>query len=143
MLNYKYARKMDIRGNVMMNIKSAWLNLPVASLEESEHFYKQLGFEIKKTDDMIDKMRGIATLDNTIIMLIESEQFKKVSRLSAISKHETLISLSLSTRAEVDKLLDIVESANGTVIERGTMHEGFYGGLFSDIDGHLFNIIAM
>lgn len=127
----------------MMNIKSAWLNLPVASLEESEHFYKQLGFEIKKTDDMIDKMRGIATLDNTIIMLIESEQFKKVSRLSAISKHETLISLSLSTRAEVDKLLDIVESANGTVIERGTMHEGFYGGLFSDIDGHLFNIIAM
>lgn len=134
---------MDIRGNVMMNIKSAWLNLPVASLEESEHFYKQLGFEIKKTDDMIDKMRGIATLDNTIIMLIESEQFKKVSRLSAISKHETLISLSLSTRAEVDKLLDIVESANGTVIERGTMHEGFYGGLFSDIDGHLFNIIAM
>lgn len=92
---------------------------------------------------MIDKMRGIATLDNTIIMLIESEQFKKVSRLSAISKHETLISLSLSTRAEVDKLLDIVESANGTVIERGTMHEGFYGGLFSDIDGHLFNIIAM
>lgn len=48
MLNYKYARKMDIRGNVMMNIKSAWLNLPVASLEESEHFYKQLGFEIKK-----------------------------------------------------------------------------------------------
>lgn len=143
MLNYKYARKMDIRGNVMMNIKSAWLNLPVASLEESEHFYKQLGFEIKKTDDMIDKMRGIATLDNTVIMLIESEQFKKVSRLSAISKHETLISLSLSTRAEVDKLLDIVESANGTVIERGTMHEGFYGGLFSDIDGHLFNIIAM
>lgn len=134
---------MDIRGNVMMNIKSAWLNLPVASLEESEHFYTQLGFEIKKTDDMIDKMRGIATLDNTIIMLIESEQFKKVSRLSAISKHETLISLSLSTRAEVDKLLDIVESANGTVIERGTMHEGFYGGLFSDIDGHLFNIIAM
>lgn len=126
-----------------MNIKSAWLNLPVASLEESEHFYTQLGFEIKKTDDMIDKMRGIATLDNTIIMLIESEQFKKVSRLSAISKHETLISLSLSTRAEVDKLLDIVESANGTVIERGTMHEGFYGGLFSDIDGHLFNIIAM
>ncbi|RIP37149.1 glyoxalase [Staphylococcus gallinarum] len=126
-----------------MNIKSAWLNLPVASLEESEHFYKQLGFEIKKTDDMIDKMRGIATLDNTIIMLIESEQFKKVSRLSAISKHETLISLSLSTRAEVDKLLDIVESANGRVIERGTMHEGFYGGLFSDIDGHLFNIIAM
>ena len=127
----------------MMNVKSAWLNLPVVNLEASEDFYQQIGFEIKKSDDMMDKMRGIATLDNTVIMLIETKQFKKVSRLSKIGNNEALISLSLNTKAEVDQLLDLVESANGTVIERGTMHEGFYGGLFSDIDGHLFNIITM
>lgn len=75
----------------------------------------------------MDKMRGIATLDNTVIMLIETKQFKKVSRLSKIGNNEALISLSLNTKAEVDQLLDLVESANGTVIERGTMHEGFYG----------------
>ncbi|MBU7217273.1 glyoxalase [Staphylococcus gallinarum] len=126
-----------------MNVKSAWLNLPVVNLEASEDFYQQIGFEIKKSDDMMDKMRGIATLDNTVIMLIETKQFKKVSRLSKIGNNEALISLSLNTKAEVDQLLDLVESANGTVIERGTMHEGFYGGLFSDIDGHLFNIITM
>jgi hypothetical protein len=128
---------------MMMNVKSAWLNLPVVNLEASEDFYQQIGFEIKKSDDMMDKMRGIATLDNTVIMLIETKQFKKVSRLSKIGNNEALISLSLNTKAEVDQLLDLVESANGTVIERGTMHEGFYGGLFSDIDGHLFNIITM
>ncbi|SUM35083.1 glyoxalase [Staphylococcus gallinarum] len=127
----------------MMNVKSAWLNLPVVNLEASEDFYQQIGFEIKKSDDMMDKMRGIATLDNTVIMLIETKQFKKVSRLSKIGNNEALISLSLNTKAEVDQLLDLVESANGTVIERGTMHEGFYGGLFSDIDGHLYNIITM
>lgn len=127
----------------MMNVKSAWLNLPVVNLEASEDFYQQIGFEIKKSDDMMDKMRGIATLDNTVIMLIETKQFKKVSRLSKIGNNEALISLSLNTKAEVDQLLDLVENANGTVIERGTMHEGFYGGLFSDIDGHLFNIITM
>ncbi|GEQ06030.1 VOC family protein [Staphylococcus gallinarum] len=126
-----------------MNVKSAWLNLPVVNLEASEDFYQQIGFEIKKSDDMMDKMRGIATLDNTVIMLIETKQFKKVSRLSKIGNNEALISLSLNTKAEVDQLLDLVESANGTVIERGTMHEGFYGGLFSDIDGHLYNIITM
>lgn len=126
-----------------MNVKSAWLNLPVVNLEASEDFYQQIGFEIKKSDDMMDKMRGIATLDNTVIMLIETKQFKKVSRLSKIGNNEALISLSLNTKAEVDQLLDLVENANGTVIERGTMHEGFYGGLFSDIDGHLFNIITM
>ncbi|MCD8844536.1 VOC family protein [Staphylococcus gallinarum] len=126
-----------------MNVKSAWLNLPVVNLEASEDFYQQIGFEIKKSDDMMDKMRGIATLDNTVIMLIETKQFKKVSRLSKIGNNEALISLSLNTKAEVDQLLDLVENANGTVIERGTMHEGFYGGLFSDIDGHLYNIITM
>ncbi|MCD8870952.1 VOC family protein [Staphylococcus gallinarum] len=126
-----------------MNVKSAWLNLPVVNLEASEDFYQRNGFEIKKSDDMMDKMRGIATLDNTVIMLIETKQFKKVSRLSKIGNNEALISLSLNTKAEVDQLLDLVESANGTVIERGTMHEGFYGGLFSDIDGHLYNIITM
>ncbi|MCD8821907.1 glyoxalase [Staphylococcus gallinarum] len=126
-----------------MNVKSAWLNLPVVNLEASEDFYQRIGFEIKKSDDMMDKMRGIATLDNTVIMLIETKQFKKVSRLSKIGNNEALISLSLTTKAEVDQLLDLVESANGTVIERGTMHEGFYGGLFSDIDGHLYNIITM
>ncbi|MCD8826732.1 glyoxalase [Staphylococcus gallinarum] len=126
-----------------MNVKSAWLNLPVVNLEASEDFYQRIGFEIKKSDDMMDKMRGIATLDNTVIMLIETKQFKKVSRLSKIGNNEALISLSLNTKAEVDQLLDLVESANGTVIERGTMHEGFYGGLFSDIDGHLYNIITM
>ncbi|MFG0931070.1 glyoxalase [Staphylococcus gallinarum] len=126
-----------------MNVKSAWLNLPVVNLEASEDFYQRIGFEIKKSDDMMDKMRGIATLDNTVIMLIETKQFKKVSRLSKIGNNEALISLSLNTKAEVDQLLDLVESANGTVIERGTMHEGFYGGLFSNIDGHLYNIITM
>ena len=130
-------------GEKIINVKSAWLNLPVVNLEASEDFYQRIGFEIKKSDDMMDKMRGIATLDNTVIMLIETKQFKKVSRLSKIGNNEALISLSLNTKAEVDQLLDLVESANGTVIERGTMHEGFYGGLFSDIDGHLYNIITM
>jgi predicted lactoylglutathione lyase len=73
---------------MMMNVKSAWLNLPVVNLEASEDFYQRIGFEIKKSDDMMDKMRGIATLDNTVIMLIETKQFKKVSRLSKIGNNE-------------------------------------------------------
>ncbi len=44
--------------------------------------------------------------------------------------------------AVLDKMRGI-ETAGGKVLQRGTKHEGFYGGLFSDIDGHLFNIIAM
>ncbi|MCG7339064.1 glyoxalase [Staphylococcus sp. ACRSN] len=126
-----------------MEITSSWLNLPVTNLEKSEAFYKAIGFEIKKSNEMIDKMRGIATSDNKVIMLIETEQFKKVSKLADIGSNEAIISLSVRSNAEVDALLDLVVSANGKVLERGTSHEGFYGGLFSDIDGHLYNVIAM
>ncbi|MGE0973919.1 VOC family protein [Staphylococcus cohnii] len=88
-------------------------------------------------------MRGIQTKGGQIIMLIEKKQFEKVSRLSSIGNNETLVSLSVSTKPEVDTLVSLVEQAGGKVLEIGTEHEGYYGALFSDIDGHLFNVIVM
>ncbi|WP_436862545.1 VOC family protein [Staphylococcus caeli] len=126
-----------------MNIQSAWLNLPVKDLKASATFFENIGFTIKQNEAVLDKMRGIETVDHKIIMLIQNEQFEKVARLSEIGKNEALVSVSVSETTEVDTLLNLVESAGGKVIQRGTKHEGYYGGLFSDIDGHLFNVIAM
>ncbi|AQM41154.1 MULTISPECIES: VOC family protein [Staphylococcus] len=126
-----------------MEINAAWLNLPVQDLEASEKFYDTIGFTIKKHKDMMNKMRGIQTKDGQIIMLIEKEQFENVSRLSSIGSNEALVSLSVSTKPEVDTLVSLVEQAGGKVLETGTEHEGYYGALFSDIDGHLFNVIVM
>lgn len=126
-----------------MNIQSAWLNLPVKDLKASATFFENIGFAIKQNEAVLDKMRGIETVDYKIIMLIQNEQFEKVAQLTDIGKNEALVSVSVSETAEVDTLLDLVEKAGGKVIQRGTKHEGYYGGLFSDIDGHLFNVIAM
>ncbi|WP_436854347.1 VOC family protein [Staphylococcus caeli] len=126
-----------------MNIQSAWLNLPVKDLKASATFFENIGFTIKQNEAVLDKMRGIETVDHKIIMLIQNEQFEKVAQLADIGKNEALVSVSVSETAEVDTLLDLVEKAGGKVIQRGTKHEGYYGGLFSDIDGHLFNVIAM
>ncbi|SCS41065.1 VOC family protein [Staphylococcus caeli] len=126
-----------------MNIQSAWLNLPVKDLKASATFFENIGFAIKQNEAVLDKMRGIETVDHKIIMLIQNEQFEKVAQLTDIGKNEALVSVSVSETAEVDTLLDLVEKAGGKVIQRGTKHEGYYGGLFSDIDGHLFNVIAM
>lgn len=126
-----------------MNIQSAWLNLPVKDLKASASFFENIGFTIKQNEAVLDKMRGIETVDHKIIMLIQNEQFEKVAQLADIGKNEALVSVSVSETTEVDTLLDLVEKAGGKVIQRGTKHEGYYGGLFSDIDGHLFNIIAM
>ncbi|MES3702412.1 VOC family protein [Staphylococcus arlettae] len=127
-----------------MNITSNWLNLAVADLSVSETFYQAIGFTIKRNDAMQEKMLGIETRDGKIIMLIEQQQFKKAASLEHIPNSDgALISLSVATEAEVDDLLTLVTQANGTVLQRGTKLEGFYGGLFSDPDGHRFNVIAM
>ncbi|GEQ00212.1 MULTISPECIES: VOC family protein [Staphylococcus] len=127
-----------------MNITSNWLNLAVADLSVSEGFYQALGFTIKHNEAMQAKMLGIETADGKIIMLIEQQQFKKAASLDNIPKIDgALISLSVATEAEVDDLLTLVNQANGTVLQRGTKLEGYYGGLFSDPDGHRFNVIAM
>ncbi|MDG0843675.1 hypothetical protein M4L39_09480 [Staphylococcus equorum] len=88
-------------------------------------------------------MRGIQTIDNKIIMLIEHSQFKKAAHLSNIGSSEALVSISVSQSQDVDALLNKAEEAGGKVLQSGTMLEGFYGGLFSDIDGHLFNVVVM
>ncbi|RIM74831.1 glyoxalase, partial [Staphylococcus arlettae] len=125
-------------------ITSNWLNLSVADLSVSEGFYQALGFTIKHNEAMQAKMLGIETADGKIIMLIEQQQFKKAASLDNIPKIDgALISLSVATEAEVDDLLTLVNQANGTVLQRGTKLEGYYGGLFSDPDGHRFNVIAM
>jgi hypothetical protein len=126
-----------------MNIKSSWLNLPVEDLVASETFYSEIGFTIKRNEAVLDKMRGIETLDNKIIMLIERNQFEKVAQVSNIESNGTLISISVSEPEEVNRLLEQVEASGGQVLQSGTKHEGYYGGLFKDIDGHLFNIIVM
>ena len=127
-----------------MNITSNWLNLAVADLSVSEGFYQALGFTIKHNEAMQAKMLGIETADGKIIMLIEQQQFKKAASLDNIPKIDgALISLSVATEAEVDDLLTLVNQANGTVLQRGTKLEGYYGGLFSAPDGHRFNVIAM
>ncbi|HLR19470.1 MAG TPA: glyoxalase [Staphylococcus sp.] len=126
-----------------MDIQSAWLNLPVENLKASETFFSSIGFTIQHNDAVSDKMLGIQTIDNKIIMLIELSQFKEAACISNIGTNEALVSLSVSKRQDVKELLEKVEAAGGKVLQSGIMLEGFYGGLFSDIDGHLFNVIVM
>ena len=68
-----------MRGKTM--IQSMWFNLHVEDLERSEQFYRDLGFEINKNPDMLDKMVGIK-IGQTIVILIENNHFEKVTHES-------------------------------------------------------------
>lgn len=129
-------------GDVRM-LQSVWFNLPVGNLEKSEAFFDGIGFNINKNPDMLDKMVGIKVAEGSIIILIEKSHYEQVSRASVQpNANEVLVSIGVKENKEVDEILDKVEAAGGKVLERSTEHEGYYGGLFEDLDGHKFNLLV-
>src|SRR5690606_14695475 len=58
--------------------------------------------------------------------------------------NEVVFTLSADSRAEVDQWQDEVKNAGGTIIsEAEEFGEGYYGFVFSDPDGHKFNVFYM
>ncbi|MCH4457113.1 VOC family protein [Staphylococcus haemolyticus] len=123
-------------------IQSMWFNLHVEDLERSEQFYKNLGFEINKNPDMLDKMVGIK-IGQTIVILIENNHFEKVTHESVSKQlNEVIISLGVKTNDEVDELMRKVESSGGKVIDEQGTYQGYYGATFADPDGHKYNFLV-
>ncbi|MDT0723729.1 VOC family protein [Staphylococcus haemolyticus] len=105
-------------------IQSMWFNLHVEDLERSEQFYRDLGFEINKNPDMLDKMVGIK-IGQTIVILIENNHFEKVTHESVSKQpNEVIISLGVKTNDEVDELMRKVESSGGKVIDEPGTYQG-------------------
>ncbi|MGZ1666369.1 VOC family protein [Staphylococcus argenteus] len=123
-------------------IQSMWFNLHVQDLEKSEQFYRLLGFEINKNPQMLDKMVGIQ-IGQTTVILIENNHFEKVSQQSVdVKPNEVMISLGVKTNEEVDRLVNKVKEAGGTVVQEPTVSQGFYGAMFKDLDGYHFNFLV-
>ena len=123
-------------------MQSMWFNLHVEDLERSEQFYRYLGFEINKNPDMLDKMVGIK-IGQTIVILIENNHFEKVTHESVSKQpNEVIISLGVKTNSEVDVLVQKVEQAGGTIIDKPGFYQGYYGAMFADPDGHKYNFLV-
>ena len=90
-VNFKF---LENEGKTM--IQSMWFNLHVEDLERSEQFYRDLGFEINKNPDMLDKMVGIK-IGQTIVILIENNHFEKVTHES-VSKQPNEVIISLGVK---------------------------------------------
>ncbi|PNZ70088.1 glyoxalase [Staphylococcus croceilyticus] len=123
-------------------IQSMWFNLHVEDLERSKQFYKNLGFEINKNPDMLDKMLGIQ-IGKTIVILIENNHFEKVTHDAVSSQpNEVIISLGVKTNEEVDVLIKKVVESGGKVIDEPGVYQGYYGATFADPDGHKYNFLV-
>ena len=129
-----------------MKTKKIWSNLAVKNLERTTNFYTELGFKPngKPSKELTSFLFGE---DNFVIHFFIEEPLKKALKGElADLKHgnEIIFTLSAESRDEVDKWEKEIKAAGGAIISKPEeFGEGYYGFVFTDPDGHRFNVFFM
>jgi predicted lactoylglutathione lyase len=125
--------------------RQIFLNLPVADLEESIAFFEALGFS-RNPDMSDDGAACIVVSDEIFVMLGTHARFREFTpkEVCDTSKAvEVLISLSCSSREEVDALVAKALAAGGTTYDKPEDFGFMYTHSFVDLDGHGWGLLHM
>ncbi|GAP96928.1 VOC family protein [Leptolyngbya sp. NIES-2104] len=123
-----------------------FVNLPVAEIAASKHFYEAIGFT--NNSQFSDDTAACMVLSDTIhVMLLTHDKYRQFTTKTiadARTTSEVLICISADSRAAVDDMVGKAKSV-GTVIDpTPTQDFGFmYGRSFEDLDGHIWEVMWM
>jgi len=122
-----------------------WANLTVSDLERTTKFYTQLGF--RHNGDNKELTSFFFGENDFVIHFFLREALKTntgVQMADAQQSNEIMFTLSAESRDEVDTWAKEVEAAGGKIVSQPeAFGEGYYGFVFADPDGHLFNVFYM
>lgn len=125
--------------------RNLYVNLPVQDLERTVDFFAALGFAFnpKFTDENATCM---IINDNTSVMLLVESYFATFTRkpvADAKASTETLLAISVDSRAEVDDLV-VRAIAKGASEYAEPKDYGFmYQRGIADLDGHQWEVFYM
>ena len=125
--------------------RNLYVNLPVKDLERTVGFFAALGFSFnpKFTDENATCM---IVNDGTSVMLLVESYFATFTKKPLADAHavtETLLALSLDSRAEVDDFI-AKALAKGAVEYAEPKDLGFmYQRGIADLDGHQWEVFFM
>ena len=124
--------------------RKLFINLPVKDLNKSVKFFTKLGFKFnpKFTDKNATSM--IINDDAYVMLLVEKffRRFTKKTIINAKKNTESLTSISVSSRKEVDTMINIAIK-NGAKKLMSFDHGWMYGCDFEDLDGHIWELFYM
>lgn len=125
--------------------RKLFVNLPVRDLERSIAFFTELGFTFnpQATDETCTCM---ILSEQAYVMLMAESRFKgfTAKQLCDTRTHtEALFCLSVSSRAEVDRLIQTALANGATKAEDPQDHGFMYGWSFYDLDGHGWEVMWM
>ena len=125
--------------------RQIFLNLPVADLEKSIAFFQALGFS-RNPQFSDDTAACVVVSDDIFVMLGTHAKFKEFTpkEICDTSKAvEVLISLSCSSREEVDALVAKALAAGGSTYDMPEDFGFMYTHSFIDLDGHGWGLLHM
>jgi predicted lactoylglutathione lyase len=125
------------------NARQLYVNLPVRDLKRSMQFFASLGFEFKFTND-----NGACMIINEeayVMLTLEPffRTFDKRELCDTTTHTEALVSISCSSRAEVDDLVKRAVAAGGKETTAAQDHGFMYDWSFYDLDGHGWGVFWM
>ena len=128
-----------------MNPKMIWSNLTAADLDRTTEFCTKLGF---KSNGQSEDLTSILFGEHHFVINFFLEDKLKANVEIEISEahfaNEVIFTLSAESKNEVDDWETAVLNAGGKIISRPkAFGKDYYGCVFSDPDGHKFNVLYM
>ena len=122
-----------------------YVNLPVKDLQRSVRFFKAMGFGFDP--QLSDETAACMMIsDDIFAMLLTEAKFREIARrpvADATRMTEVLTCLSVESRARVNQLVDRALTQGGREMREPEDHGYMFGRSFSDLDGHIWEIIYM
>lgn len=117
-------------------------NLPVADLQASVAFWKEVGFAFDERFGGGDAACLVVN-DLASVMLLRADLFHGFHGTRPHTGTETLICLTAEDRAEVDELIGRAVAAGATELGERADEPPMYAGAFRDLDGHIWEVLWM
>ncbi|MDR8393934.1 VOC family protein [Aliifodinibius sp. S!AR15-10] len=133
-----------------MDTKKIWANLAVNDVEKTWEFYLRLGFKPNCPPSTKELASFVIGDDNFVIHFFEKDRFESSveGEIADLSEgNEVMFTLSAESKDEVDKWVEEVKKAGGAILfnpqkDNKDLYDenGYYVCVFSDPDGHKFNV---
>ncbi len=128
--------------------KKFWINLPVRDIKRSVDFFTKLGFKFNTRQGNTANSACLLLGDQEVVVMLFSEPAFKGFTNNEIADTqkatEVLLSIDAESKEEVDEFIKKAVQAGGRSDHQpGEMKGWMYGSVFSDPDGHRWNVLYM
>lgn len=129
-------------------MKQFWINLPVKDVSRSKTFFSHLGFSFNTEQGNSPNSASLLLGEKGVVVMLFDEptykSFTNTEIANTAQATEVLLSIDAQSKEEVDEMAKKAVEAGGTSTHKpGEMQGWMYGCIFTDLDGHRWNVLYM